>query len=60
LKDEPRLKAIEVNGRLGVIFSREDITAALVGEPMDGIIGYDPATASEMMYRIVLYADGAK
>jgi hypothetical protein len=52
----PRLQAIEQNGRLAVIYSREDLSAALVGERMDGIIGYTPDTATALMTRIVLYA----
>jgi hypothetical protein len=60
LKDEPRLKAMDFNGRLGVIYSREDLSAALVGETMDGIIGYEPQAASEMMSRILVYVGGGK
>jgi hypothetical protein len=56
LKDEPRLRGIEVNGRLAVIFSREDLSAGLVGQTVDGVIGYDPATATEIMSRILMYS----
>jgi hypothetical protein len=52
----PRLQGIEQNGRLAVIYSREDLSAGLVGETMDGIIGYTPDTATALMTRIVLYA----
>ncbi|HTL29409.1 MAG TPA: DUF4159 domain-containing protein [Tepidisphaeraceae bacterium] len=51
----PRLQGIEQNGRLAIIYSREDLSAALVGESMDGIIGYTPDTATALMTRIILY-----
>lgn len=59
LKDAPRLQAIEVGGRAAVIYSREDLSAGMVGHPMDGITGYTPATATELMCRVVLNAAGA-
>jgi hypothetical protein len=51
-----RLRGILFGKRLGVIFSREDLSAGLVGEPMDGILGYDPKTATQLMQNILLYA----
>jgi hypothetical protein len=60
LKEEPRLKGMQFDGRWGVIFSREDLSGGMVGEAMDGIIGYAPATVSEIMSRIMLYAGGGK
>jgi hypothetical protein len=60
LKDEPRLRGMQMGGRWGVIFSREDLSEGLVGESVDGIIGYAPATASEIMSQIVLYGGGGK
>ena len=39
---------------LAVIFSREDLSAGLVGEPVDGITGYSPASATELMTNILL------
>ncbi len=54
--DAPRLRGIELNGRVGVIFSPEDLTVGLVGQSVDGIIGYEPATASELMARVIQYA----
>jgi hypothetical protein len=52
----PRLRGIQVAGRLGVIFSAEDWSEGLVGEPIDGILGYDPETATELMTAILEYA----
>ena len=45
----------EINGRLAVIYSREDLSAGMVGETIDGIIGYTPDTATALMTRIILY-----
>ena len=50
----PRLDAIEQGGRPAIFFSREDLTAGLVGEPVDGIAGYSPQSATEIMRNIVL------
>ncbi|WP_428940416.1 DUF4159 domain-containing protein [Fontivita pretiosa] len=55
LKDQPRLRMIEMNGRAVVFFSREDLSAGLVGQSVDGVIGYEPATATELMSRILMY-----
>lgn len=56
LKD-PQVKGIVIGNRVGVFFSREDLSAGLVGEPVDGIIGYTPETATAIMRNILLYAD---
>ena len=55
-KRNPKLRGITFGKRVGVFFSREDITAGLVGEPVDGIYGYDPKTATDIMSGILLYA----
>ncbi len=52
----PRLRGIAVDGRLAVVFSPEDLTEGLVGEPVDGILGYDPETATALMCDILQYA----
>ncbi|HEX4794246.1 MAG TPA: DUF4159 domain-containing protein [Humisphaera sp.] len=56
----PRVKGITVNGRLAVFYSREDLSAGLVGEPIDGIFGYEPETAEQIMRNLILYAAGVK
>jgi hypothetical protein len=60
------LSGCRVNGiksgpgdRIGVFYSRDDLSAGLVGEPVDGINGYDVATATAIMRNIVLYAAGS-
>jgi len=54
---DPRIHGITINGRLAIFYSREDMTGALVGEPVDGVIGYEPAAATQMMASMVMYAD---
>lgn len=51
-----RLMGIQVNNRLAVIFSREDLSAGLVGQSVDGVMGYSPQTATDLMTSIVLSA----
>jgi hypothetical protein len=50
----PRLRAIRVNSRPAVFLSREDLSGGLVGEAIDGIVGYEPATATEIMRNLVI------
>src|SRR5688500_1204649 len=52
----PKLQGVERNGRMIVIYSREDLSAGLVGQAVDGIVGYDPASATAIMTRILHYA----
>ena len=52
----PRVRAVEQNGKQRVFYSREDLTHGLLGQPCEGIVGYDPATATAIMRNIVLYA----
>ena len=55
LKD-PRIRGIEIGERVAVFFSREDLSAGLVGEPIDGVIGYTPDVATQIMRNILLYS----
>jgi hypothetical protein len=52
----PRLRGIEMNNRVAVFYSPEDISVGLVGQPVDGIVGYDPPSAVDCMGSMVLYA----
>ncbi len=54
----PRLQGITLNGRLAIIYSREDLSVGLVGQSVDGIIGYSPETATNLMARILKFAGG--
>jgi hypothetical protein len=55
----PRLSAIEIDGRPAVFFSREDLSASLVGEPVDGIVGYETDTATAIVRNVVVFAETA-
>jgi hypothetical protein len=50
----PQLRGAEANGRLAVIFSREDLTAGMVGEPIGGILGYTPKSATAIVQHVLL------
>jgi hypothetical protein len=52
----PQLRGMEMGTRIGVFLSNEDLSVGMVGQPVDGIIGYDPASATHMVESIVLYA----
>ena len=54
----PRVLAVTVGDRAAVLVSREDLSTGMVGHPVDGVIGYDPRSATEIMTRLVLYAAG--
>src|SRR5262249_48919057 len=58
LKDTPRLQGIDRSVRAAMFYRQEDWTGGMVGEPVDGIVGYTPSAATDIMQRIVLYADG--
>jgi hypothetical protein len=52
----PRVKGIEFAGRIAVFFSREDLSTGLVGHAVDGVIGYEPVSATAIMRNVILYA----
>jgi len=52
---QPRLRGIRFGGtRTGVYFSAEDLSVGLVGQPVDGIVGYQPDLATKLMERMIL------
>ncbi|HEX4792299.1 MAG TPA: DUF4159 domain-containing protein [Humisphaera sp.] len=51
----PRVYGIMRGDRIAVFYSREDLSAGMVGEPVDGIYGYSPQSATDLMRNIVLY-----
>jgi hypothetical protein len=51
-----RIYGIPSGNRIGVFYSRMDISAGLVGEPVDGVVGYDPASATNLMTNMIVYA----
>jgi hypothetical protein len=52
----PHLKAVRVGARPAILFSREDLSAGMLGTGVGGIIGYAPASATDLVRRIVLRA----
>lgn len=54
----PHLRGITINGRTAVFFSHEDISVGLVGTEVEGVNGYAPAYATDLMARIISYAAG--
>jgi hypothetical protein len=57
-QNTPLLRGITVKGRLAVILSREDLSGGIVGESIDGILGYAPESATQIMTNVVLFANG--
>ena len=53
-KQELRLQGIKVGRRWAILLSDLDITSGLVGQNVDGINGYSPATATDIASRIIL------
>lgn len=51
----PRIRGIEINGRVAVFFSAEDLSTGLVGVPVDGIYGYDVPSAAAVMQKLILH-----
>jgi hypothetical protein len=54
--DAPRLRGLDVGGRTAVLFSAEDLAAGLVGQQVDGVVGYAPTTAVSIAEHVVAYA----
>ncbi len=52
----PSLRAVTVGARPGVIYSREDLTAGLVGYAATGVDGYEPESAYALLRNILLSA----
>jgi hypothetical protein len=53
---EPRLRGLEIDGKYRVVYSPYDISVGLVGQPVDGILGYSPKSATDIMASLLLYA----
>ncbi len=55
---QARLRGLTVNNRLRVFYSREDLSGGMVGQAVDGINGYEPESATQLMRAIILYSMG--
>jgi len=58
LRHEFNLRGVDVGGRFAVIFSKEDLTAGLVGYPSYRCVGYEPETCFQIMRNAILNAAG--
>jgi hypothetical protein len=52
----PRLRGIERDGKLVAILSPQDISTALVGHTVDGVVGYRPEYATKLMVNLLTFA----
>lgn len=52
----PRLRAVTIDNRPAIFYSPEDLSVGLVGQPIDGITGYTPDSATALMRSLLLYA----
>jgi hypothetical protein len=52
----PRLRGMEVGGAVRLLFSREDLTHALLDQPCWGVSGYSPASARQLAGNIIQHA----
>jgi hypothetical protein len=56
-----RLRGISnKDGKLGVIYSPDDLSVGLVGNDVDGIIGYTPELSTTLMRRIITLRQAGK
>jgi hypothetical protein len=52
----PRLRGIEIDGQPRILFSRDDISNALLDQPCWGVVGYSSQSARDLMGNILLHA----
>lgn len=52
----PQLRGMTFGKKVRIFYSPLDLSAGLVGEPVDGVYGYDPATATQLMSAMIRYA----
>jgi hypothetical protein len=56
----PRLRGIVLDGQPRVIFSREDLTHALLDRPCWGVAGYTPRFARDLLGNVILHAQALR
>ena len=52
----PRLRGMIIDGQPRVLFSRDDLTHALLDQPCWGVSGYSPDTARDLLANILRHA----
>lgn len=55
---QPRIRAIQQGTHIACFYSPDDLSEGLVGQPVDGVIGYTPEVATSIMRNIVAFASG--
>jgi len=58
LRGALRLMGAEIGGKPALIYSREDLSTAMVGQQVDGVFGYAPASATDLMARLLVLGAG--
>jgi hypothetical protein len=53
---EPQLRGLSIGNRTAVLYSPQDVSVGLVGEPVDGIEGYAPDDAAKIVAAVIAYA----
>jgi hypothetical protein len=56
LEQRPRLRGIELDGRVAVLFSHEDLVHALLGRPVWDVVGYEAEAARRLLRNILAAA----
>lgn len=54
--NSPRLLGLEVNGRQRVFVTGEDLSQAVLGQPVWGVFGYSTDSARKLMANLALYS----
>ena len=54
----PQIRSIVQSGKTVLYYSPQDLSVGIVGQDVDGIFGYSPATATELMRNMLLKAGG--
>lgn len=54
----PQIRSVAQNGKTVLYYSPQDLSVGMVGQDVDGIFGYSPNTATELMRNILLKAGG--
>jgi hypothetical protein len=54
----PRLRGAKVGDKVALFYSPDDLSTGLVGQEVDGVVGYTPEVATEMMEKVIRSAVG--
>jgi len=54
----PRLRGAKVGDRMAIFYSPDDLSTGMVGQEVDGVVGYTPEVATELVERMIVGAAG--